>query len=108
MNKIRDGDLFKIVTAFGKSFELRYGYYEEYEKHQGLPVPIYPDFKADPQYTADGRPFVTQMQEQCPFGSSKFSESYCVDCPDYCQGDDLIGICLCEKNKAESDINRHK
>ena len=99
MNQIRDGDLFKIVTAFGKSFELRYGYYAEYEKRQGLPIPIYPDFKADPQYTADGHPFVTQMQEQCPYGSSKFQEGYCVDCPHYRQGDDLIGICICEQNK---------
>jgi len=103
MNKIRDGDLFKTVTVFGKSFELRYGYYAEYEKKHGLPVPIYPDFKEKPEYTEDGNPFVTQMQEQCPHGSSKFSEGYCVDCPHYCHGDDLIGICLCEKNKKATD-----
>ena len=99
MNKIRDGDLYKIITVFGKSFELRYGYYEESERMRGLPIPIYPDFKANPEYTDDGHPFVTQMQEQCPHGSSSFSEGYCIDCPHYCHGDDLIGICLCVENK---------
>lgn len=101
MNKIRDGDLFKVVTVFGKRFELRYGYYEEYERRHGTPIPIYPNFKETPEYTSDGRPFVTQMQEQCKYGSSNFEEGLCVDCPYYRHGDDLIGICMCNKNKKE-------
>ena len=99
MNQIRDGDIFKTVKAFGKSFELRYGYYEEYERTHGVPVPIYPNFKANPEYTDEGQPFVTQMQELCGYGSSKFPEGCCADCPHYRHGDDLIGICVCEKNK---------
>lgn len=106
MNKIRDGDLFKIVTAFDKRFELYYGYYEEHERQHGLPVPIYPDFSLNPEYTAEGHPFVTQMQEQCRHGTSRFAEGYCVDCPHYSHGDDLIGICLCEKNKKSELQNR--
>ena len=98
MNKIRDGDLYRVVELFGQRFELRYGYYEEYERHSGEPVPIYPDFKKSPVYSEDGHPFVTQMQELCAHGESKFTDGCCVDCKHYSHGDDLIGICTNEKN----------
>ena len=32
MEKIKEGDLYKIIELFGRSFEIKYGYYEEYEK----------------------------------------------------------------------------
>ena len=98
MNQIRDGDLFKVVTLYGKTFEIRYGYYEEYERHREEPVPIYPDFKASPVYTNEGYPFVTQMQELCDHGKSPFPDGCCVDCEHYRHGDDLLGICLCKQN----------
>ncbi len=100
MQKIRDGDLFKAVKLFGHTFELRYGYYEEYERDSGEPVPIYPDFIKHPVYRDDGFPFVTQMQELCRHGESKFKDGCCVDCRYYSHGDDLIGICTNEKNKS--------
>ena len=103
MNKIRDGDVFKIIDAFGRQFEIRYGYYEDYERHKGDPIPIYPDFKNAPEHTAEGYPFVTQMQDICEHGSSKFKEGYCIDCEFYKQGDDLIGICTHHKNKKKID-----
>ena len=103
MNKIRDGDLYRTVTVFGRSFDLYYGYYEEYERSRGEPIPIYPDFKQNPEYTDDGYPFVTQMQDLCEQGESKFLEGCCVDCKYYRHGDDLIGICSCEENKILGD-----
>ena len=99
MNKGRDGDLYKIISLFGKSFEIRYGYYEEYERESGEPIPIYPDFVSCPVHTEEGYPFVTQMQELCEHGESDFSDAFCADCKHYRHGDDLIGICTCEKNK---------
>ena len=99
MNKIRDGDLYKIVELYGKSFELRYGFYEEYERGRTEPIPIYPDFKASPVYTNEGNPFVTQMQELCEHGKSKFKDGCCVDCEFYKDGQELIGICTNTKNK---------
>lgn len=99
MNKIRDGDLFKIIDVFGKQFEIRYGYYEDYERHRGEPVPIYPDFEKNREYTDEGCPFVTQMQDICRYGSSKFKEGCCVDCKHYKHGDDLIGICTHEQRR---------
>jgi len=93
MCKAKDGDLYKTVTLHGISFELRYGYYEEFERATGEPIPIYPDFIAAPVYTPDGRPFVTQMQELCSHGESSFAEGCCADCRYYIDGEDLIGIC---------------
>ena len=97
----KEGDLYGVVTTFGKSFELRYGYYEECDRQNPLcePIPIYPDFGKTPIYTPDGRPFVTQMQELCEHGESHFEDGCCADCRYYRDGEDLIGICMCEKNK---------
>ena len=99
MNKARDGDLYKIVSLFGKNLHIKYGYYEEYERTHGEPIPIYPDFKKEPIYTDDGYPLVTQMQELCDMGESKFKEGLCADCKYYEHGDDLIGKCTCEANR---------
>lgn len=99
MNKAKDGDLYKTVTLHGVSFELRYGYYEEFERESGEPIPIYPDFGNSPVYTPDGRPFVTQMQELCEHGESHFAEGCCADCRYYCDGEELIGVCDCPENR---------
>ena len=99
MNSKKDGDLYKVVTVHGVSFELRYGYYEEFERDAGDPIPIYPDFKSSPQYTDDGYPFVTQMQELCEYGESSFSDGCCADCRSYCDGEELIGICTRPENR---------
>ncbi|MBO5286801.1 MAG: hypothetical protein J6B34_01610 [Clostridia bacterium] len=97
--KIKEGDLYKVVELFGRSFELRYGYYEEYERDRTEPIPIYPDLKKHPVYTKDGIPFVTQMQELCEYGKSKFKEGCCVDCEFYKDGAELIGLCTNKNNK---------
>lgn len=99
MHSPKEGDLYKVVNMHGKSFELRYGYYEDYERGVSEPIPIYPDFKCAPQYTASGHPFVTQMQALCEHGVSSFQDGCCADCRYYRDGEDLIGICICEKNK---------
>lgn len=102
MAKIRDGDLYKIVNIYGREFELRYGYYEEYERGRGEPIPIYPDLRRQAVYTDDGYALVTQMQELCEHGSSPFKDGCCVDCKYYKDGEELIGICLNPKNKKAS------
>ena len=96
----KEGDVYKIVEVFGKRFELRYGYYEEYERSRGdPPIPIYPDFKDTPLHTDEGYPFVTQMQELCEYGESSFEDGVCADCRYYRDGEELIGVCLLEKNR---------
>ena len=100
MNQIRDGDLYKTITLFGKTFEIKYGFYEDYERENAFcePIPIYPNFKKEPIYTDEGFPFVTQMQVLCKYGDSRFSDGCCVDCAHFLQGQDLIGICKCPEN----------
>lgn len=99
MHRPCDGDLYRKVELHGRCFELRYGYYEEFERARGEPIPIYPDFAVNPQYTDEGYPFVTQMQALCAHGESRFADGCCADCRHYLDGAELIGICLCPHNK---------
>ena len=105
----KEGDLYKVVNTYGRTFELKYGYYEECDRHSPLvrsPVPIYPDFTKEPVYTDDGTPFVTMMQDVCPFykGEKKrTADSTCDECKYFGHGEDWFGICTCPKNKLASD-----
>ena len=102
---MHEGDLYKKISIGGRDFEIRYGFYADYERESGLndPIPIYPDFKAHPMYTADGFPFVTQMQGVCEHGDSRFLDGFCIDCRYFVGGDDLIGICKCKKRRLNKD-----
>ena len=101
MENVKEGDLYKSVELFGHRIELKYGYYEERERARGEPIPIYPDFKSHPLYTKEGYPLVTQMQEICEHGSSRYKDGCCVDCDSYVQCEDLIGFCKNSKNRQE-------
>ena len=110
MKRPMEGDVYRTVSLHGKTFELKYGYYEEYERESrfGEPIPIYPDFLAAPEYTDEGRPFVTQMQSLCEYGESSYTDGVCADCLHFEQGEDLIGICLCDgrRQKLRSEASR--
>lgn len=96
----KEGDLFKVICLRGKCFEIRYGFYEERDRyiHNAEPIPIYPDFLSDPQYTDDGSPFVTAMQEPCEtFEGRKTVDSGCGDCMFYRHGEELLGVCSCPR-----------
>ena len=100
----KEGDLYRIVTIFGKTFELRYGYYEECDRQSLLckPVVIYPDFTREPLYTDEGEPFVTMMQDVC--GSYKGEamrtpDTTCAECKYFQRGEEWFGICKCEQNR---------
>ena len=98
----KEGDLYKVITAYGKNFELRYGYYEECDRLSPLcePVVIYPDFLKEPIYTDDGTPFVTMVQDACKSykGETKRNpNTTCADCKYFNHGEDWIGICTNHK-----------
>ena len=100
----KEGDLFKVIRLYGKTFEIRYGYYEEQDRdyHYAEPMEIYPDFLKCPQYTEDGLPFVTAIQEPCPcFDGEKHDNITCEECSHYLQGEELIGVCVCPANRLE-------
>lgn len=101
-NNPKEGDLFKVISAYGKSFEIRYGFYEESDRYTRYaePVEIYPNFITHPQYTDDGDPFVTEMQASCQyFDGRKDENSVCGDCTFYKGCEELIGICNCLARK---------
>ncbi len=97
----KEGDIFKIVQLYGRTFEIQYGFYEECDRHSlyAEPIPIYPNFIKDPQFTNEGLPFVTAIQSPCiHFTGNKNENSTCEDCSSYRQGEELLGICTCPKN----------
>ena len=102
----KEGELYKVVTTFGKTFELRYGYYQECDRQSPLcdPVVIYPDFLSNPVYTDNGEPFVTMVQDACKSYSGKAkrtSDTTCCECKYFHSGEDWFGICTCPKNKKQ-------
>lgn len=103
---VREGDLYKEIEVFGNKFTLRYGYYEEKDRHNPLcrPIPIYPDFRKDPIYTAEGSPFATEIQDACEHFKSyarRTEDSTCGDCAFFKQGSDWIGACTCRMRSAK-------
>ena len=103
-NTPKEGDLYKVVTTFGKSFELRYGFYEERDRLSPLcePAIIYPDFIREPLFTETGEPFVTMMQDACDHykGDTKRpTDSTCAECKHFKQGEEWFGICTCKECK---------
>jgi len=111
LSEIKEGELYKVLNIEGKIFHLYYGYYEECERNNSLisPMPIYPDFKKSPQYTKEGLPFVTKMQDACQYYIGKrpknFEGSECAECEYYKHGDELIGICKCTYNRINPKEN---
>lgn len=99
--KIKDGDLYCVLNVSGKRFEIHYGYYEEKDRlgKYNDPIPIYPDFIKNPEYDSHGQPFVTEMQDVCPHFKGKVLVDICCGCEHFKKGDDLIGICTCDKNR---------
>lgn len=97
----KEGDLYKIVTTFGKTFELRYGYYSDGDRRYDPDI-IYPDFIQEPMYTDEGEPFVTMMQDTCKSykGENKHTtDTTCEECKYFKRGEDWFGICTCPSNK---------
>ena len=100
---IKEGTLYKVINIFGKTFEVYYGYYDEKDKlsKYSEPIPIFPDFIKGPQYSDDGKMFVTYMQDKCKYFLGNQKEEYCYKCKYFTKGEDLIGICECSLNKKE-------
>lgn len=102
--EIKEGDIYKVVTTFGKTFELRYGYYDEKDRKNPLCelAVIYPDFTKAPIFTGEGEPFVTKMQDACnryEGEEKRTDDTSCAECKYFKQGEELFGVCTNKKNK---------
>ena len=104
----KEGDLYKTVKTFGKTFELRYGYYGERDRQNPLckPAVIYPDFTREPLHTDDGKPFVTMIQDACASykgEGNKTPDTTCADCKHFNRGDEWFGICTCPTRQRKNE-----
>ena len=100
----KEGDLYKVIHLHGKTFEIRYGFYEECDRHNPYmePMEIYPDFLKAPQHTDEGIPFVTAIQTPCcHFKGKKDVNSTCEECAFYQHGEELLATCGCPENKKD-------
>ena len=99
--KIKEGDVYGIFKIGEDTFEIRYGYYDENDRigKYNDPIPIYPNFIKNPQYNSEGYPFVTEMQDICEHFEGQLLVDICCGCTHFKKGDDLIGICQCEKKR---------
>jgi hypothetical protein len=100
----QEGELYRVVTTYEKTFELRYGYYDEKDRQSPLcePAVIYPDFIKEPCSTDTGEPFVTMMQDACANYKSDAkptSNTTCEECKYFKRGEEWFGICTCPENK---------
>jgi len=100
----KEGDLYRVVETFGKTFELRYGFYEENDRISPLckPVIVYPDFQRNPLYTDEGKPFVTMMQDACnKYKGSvrRTTDTTCSECKYFERGEEWFGVCACPYNR---------
>lgn len=97
-----EGELYRIIDLHGCQFPIYYGYYDERDRSNPTvdPMPVYPDFIAQPGYTPEGYRFVTKMQDACPYYiGNPAKEKECAECSHYCHGEDLLGICKCEMQR---------
>ncbi len=98
----KEGELYKVIEIHGKTFEIRYGFYEESDRHTQYaePMEIYPDFIKEPQFTDCGIPFITAIQAPCKsFSGERDENSSCGDCSFYKHCEELIGLCTFPDNK---------
>lgn len=97
----KEGELYKVVTIGDHTFELRFGFYEDFERKGGEPVVIYPDLAKNKVYTKEGRRIVTAIQDPCSYyrvSGHRARDECCNDCDYYVISGDEIGICTCCAN----------
>ena len=98
----KEGELYKIIEAHGKTFEIYYGYYDEADRQNPYvePMEMYPDFILTPVYTEKGVPFATAMQAPCEhFKGEVDADNTCYQCAYYEKCEELLGVCTCPKKQ---------
>ena len=98
----REGEIYKVIRIDGHVFELRFGYYEEFERRIGEPVVVYPDLSETLTYTSDGKMIVTAIQDPCKHfcpAEAHHASECCSDCEHFYSAEGEIGICTFEKNR---------
>ena len=95
----KEGDVYTVVTIENYTFELRYGYNEDYERN-GEPFVLYPDLESNLLYTKSGFRIVSAIQSTCEnykAFNEKSKEDACYTCDFYSDRNADVGICQCKK-----------
>ena len=103
LTEAREGEVYAVVETFGKTFELKYGYYDDKDR-SGPPDVIYPDFIKEKVYADGGEPLVTMMQDVCLHYKGdvkRIDDATCGECKYFLRGEEWFGLCRCPKNKRE-------
>ena len=114
MNKaklpIREGDIYEVLSVDGGTFEIRYGYYEDFERDGSEPIPIYPDLEKSPVYGVSSKLIVTFMQNPCVHYEPRVedAEAYCGCCRHYPNNKQMINACKCKENVLTPILERSK
>jgi hydrogenase maturation factor len=102
--KQEEKHLHKIYRVGGRSFSV----YLEYDEQMGESYLAYPDFEEHPEYTEEGRPFVTAVQESCPCAKARAPGEErpgdCSGCGWFFRENtpyDPIGICMCDTRRCK-------
>ena len=97
MKKSSEKQIFKTYhldsDVFVVSFHL--------DDYSGKYLGEYPDFTECPRYTPNGRPWVSVIEEGCPYAEA--DDRTCGSCR-YLQkagANDLIGVCMNEKQRQQ-------
>ena len=108
---IREDDIYEVLSADGGTFEIRYGYYEDFERDGSEPIPIYPDLTKTVIFGASGKRIVTHMQEPCSYFrpvSDDGAEQCCGCCQFYPNNMQMVNACECKYTQAGTMGERSK
>ena len=103
--KHKEGELYRVIEAHGRHFEIYYGYYDEMDRQNPSlpPLEMYPDFKQKPIFTEEGIPFVTAMQAICEYYLGDGDEdNTCYQCNHFEKCEELLGVCKCPSRRNRS------
>ena len=92
----KEGELHKVMTVGGRSFELRYGFYTEGDRLNSEPVILFPNLEQMPVYSEDGWRIVSSVQTPCGAYSPRMpnqKEDWCADCIFYPDVHEEIAVC---------------
>ena len=96
--KIKAGDLYKVITVAGREFEIRYMDMGEVDpESKGQCIPDFPFFDEQPEYTVDRYPFTNTLNDCCEHYRTNDAtpENTCRDCIYFKDAVEEIGVCRC-------------
>lgn len=108
---VQEGEIYEVLYIDGKTFEIRYGFYEDYERDGSEPIPIYPDLEKTPVYGDSGKMIVTHMKSPCAYFKPQTEhgvERCCGCCVYYPVNRQMMSVCEHIKNKTENISERSK